>query len=139
MRDVYKKHWETATHNAWLHVCYTTWHVYKKLQQAATSLPCNMTKCYTKHNRETQLSVEQCAALLWNNVHHWAIGWAENACFFIKLRNLQTLGKILLIHRKKLIWPKFQFFWNIFWTGRTSIESFFNIFFFCNLLISYWR
>ena len=38
----------------------------------------------------------------------WTLGWAENACFFIKFRISQTLGEILLIHRKKGILPKFQ-------------------------------
>ena len=37
----------------------------------------------------------------------YPLGWAENACFFIKFRILQTLGEILLLHRKKEYCPNF--------------------------------
>ena len=52
----------------------------------------------------------------------YLIGWAENACFFIMFRISQTLGKILLIHCKKGILPKFQLHWTFFRQGTPRLK-----------------
>ena len=45
--------------------------------------------------------------------------------YFIKFRILQTLGEIMLSHRKKRNITEISFNLNIFQTVHTSIESFF--------------
>ena len=59
------------------------------------------------HVKTSQYSTKNFACVR-RVIKYCILGWTENTCFFIKFRILQTLGEILLIHRKKEYCPNFS-------------------------------